>query len=145
MGLITLSDIKLPVEKDEKELIRLAEKRLGGKAGYFAIKKKSLDARDKENLRFVYTIEFSKESKKQEVRQFVKLPDSRMPKEKVLVVGSGPAGLFAAIRLLLARRENILYHQVCRILYLKAFLQTQNMRRYSTVLSFTALKNATVS
>lgn len=100
MGLITLFDIKLPVEKDEKELIRLAEKRLGGKAGYFAIKKKSLDARDKENLRFVYTIEFSKESKKQEVRQFVKLPDSRMPKEKVLVVGSGPAGLFAAIRLL---------------------------------------------
>ncbi len=100
MGLITLSDIKLPVEKDEKELIRLAEKRLGGKVGYFAIKKKSLDARDKENLRFVYTIEFSKENKKQEVRRFEKLPDSRIPKEKVLIVGSGPAGLFAAIRLL---------------------------------------------
>ena len=100
MGLITLSDIKLPIEKDEKELVRLAEKRLGGKAGYFAIKKKSLDARDKENLRFVYSIEFSKEAKLQEKKQFERLPDSRMPKEKVLVVGSGPAGLFAAIRLL---------------------------------------------
>ena len=100
MGLITLSDIKLPVEKEERELIRLAEKRLGCKVGYFAIKKKSLDARDKENLRFVYTIEFSKEPQSGEVRAFEKLPDSRIPKEKVLVVGSGPAGLFAAIRLL---------------------------------------------
>ena len=100
MGLITLSDVKLPVEKDEKELIRLAEKRLGGKAGYFAIKKKSLDARDKENLRFVYTIEFSKEGKKDEIKRFEKLTDNHIPKEKVLVVGSGPAGLFAAIRLL---------------------------------------------
>ena len=100
MGLITLSDIKLPIEKDEKELVRLAEKRLGGKVGYFAIKKKSLDARDKENLRFVYTIEFSKEKKTQEKKCFERLPASRIPKEKVLVVGSGPAGLFAAIRLL---------------------------------------------
>ena len=53
MRLITLSDIKLPVGKDEKSLLALAEKKLGGKAGYFAIKKKSLDARDKNNVRFV--------------------------------------------------------------------------------------------
>ena len=100
MGLITVSDIKLPIDKDEKELIRIAEKRLGGKVGYFAIKKKSLDARDKGNVRYVYTIEFSKEPKREEERMFEKLPADRMPKEKVLVVGSGPAGLFAAIRLL---------------------------------------------
>ena len=100
MGLITLSDIKLPIGKDEKELVRIAEKRLGGKARYFAIKKKSLDARDKNNVRYVYTIEFSKEAKKREERVFERLPDARQPKESVLVVGSGPAGLFAAIRLL---------------------------------------------
>ena len=100
MGLITLSDIKLPIGKDEKELIRIAEKKLGGKVGYFAIKKKSLDARDKGNVRFVYTIEFSKAPKKEEEKVFEKLPAARQPKEHVLVVGSGPAGLFAAIRLL---------------------------------------------
>ncbi|MBP3423031.1 MAG: FAD-binding protein [Clostridia bacterium] len=100
MGLITLSDIKLPIGKDEKELIRIAEKKLGGKVGYFAIKKKSLDARDKGNVRFVYTIEFSKAPKKEEEKVFEKLPTARQPKEHVLVVGSGPAGLFAAIRLL---------------------------------------------
>ena len=33
MGLITVSDIKLPIDKDEKELIRIAEKRIGGKVG----------------------------------------------------------------------------------------------------------------
>ena len=59
MSLITVSDIKLPIDKDEKELIRIAEKRLGCKVGYFAIKKKSLDARDKSNVRYVYTIEFA--------------------------------------------------------------------------------------
>lgn len=100
MGLITLSDIKLPVGKDEKELVRIAEKKLGGKVGHFAIKKKSLDARDKGNVRFVYTIEFSKAPKKEEIKVFEKLPDARQPKENVLVVGSGPAGLFASIRLL---------------------------------------------
>ena len=60
MSLRTLSDIKLPVTAGEKELMNLAEKKLGCKLGYFAIKKKSLDARDKNNLRYVYTIEFSK-------------------------------------------------------------------------------------
>ena len=100
MQVITLSDIKLPVGKDEKELIRIAEKRLGGKLGYFAIKKKSLDARDKSNVRFVYTIEFSKQAPKEEARVLEKLPKNRTPKDTVLVVGSGPAGLFAAIRLL---------------------------------------------
>ena len=100
MGLMTISDIKLPVGKDEKELVRIAEKRLGGKAAHFVIKKKSLDARDKGNVRWVYTIECAKTPQKQEERILEKLPASRQPKEKVLVVGSGPAGLFAAIRLL---------------------------------------------
>ena len=100
MDVLTISDIKLPVGKDEKELIHIAEKRLGGKAAHFSIKKKSLDARDKGNVRWVYTIECSKKAQKTEERVFEKLPANRLPKESILVVGSGPAGLFAAIRLL---------------------------------------------
>ena len=100
MDLRTLSDIKLPIEKGEKELRLLAEKRLGGKLGYFAIKKKSLDARDKNNLRYVYTIEFSKTVPRKEEETFAVLPKSKRPDRPVLVVGSGPAGLFCAIRLL---------------------------------------------
>ncbi len=41
MSIQTLSDIKLSIGKDEKELVKLAEKKCGGKPGYFAIKKKS--------------------------------------------------------------------------------------------------------
>ncbi len=98
--LFTLTDIKLPVEKGEKDLLALAEKKLGGKAGYFAIKKKSLDARDKKDIRFVYSIEFSKNPQKQQERSFEKLPQNKLPQDPVLVVGSGPAGLFCALRLI---------------------------------------------
>ncbi len=101
MRLLTLSDIKLPVGQGEETLLYLAEKKLGGKANYFAIKKKSLDARDKNNIRYIYAIEFSKDKPApQREPIFPKLPKSKTPNAPVLVVGSGPAGLFAAIRLL---------------------------------------------
>ncbi len=100
MQITTISDIKLPIEKSESELIKIAEKKLGGKARYFQIKKKSLDARDKNNIRYIYTIECSKEAAVRKEEELEKLSPSRYPKERVLVVGSGPAGLFAALRLL---------------------------------------------
>lgn len=100
MRLFTISDVKLPIDKAETELLKLAEKKLGAKAEYFQIKKKSLDARDKNNLRYVYTIEFSKEKPKEETPVFARLPNNKLPQNPVLVVGSGPAGLFCAIRLL---------------------------------------------
>lgn len=100
MSIRTLTDIKLPIEKGEEALYSLAEKKLGKKPAYFCIKKKSLDARDKENIRYVYTIEFS--AQKQEIKEetIERLPKGKAPKDKVLVVGCGPAGLFCALRLL---------------------------------------------
>ena len=100
MSVITLSDVKLPIDKDEGSLVKLAEKKLGGKVGYFAIKKKSLDARDKGNLRYVYTIEFSKNPPEEKARDLERLSEGKLPQKPVLVVGSGPAGLFCALRLL---------------------------------------------
>ncbi len=100
MKTMTLSDVKLPVTKGENELLKLAEKKLGCKAAYFAIKKKSLDARDKSNLRYVYTIEFSARPNREETPVFERLPQNKQPSKTVAVVGSGPAGLFCALRLL---------------------------------------------
>ncbi len=100
MRLTTLSDIKLPLGKDEKALRDLAQKKLGKPLAYFAIKKKSLDARDKNNIRFVYTIEFSDEKMQEETPVLERLPQTKQPQKRVLVVGSGPAGLFCALRLL---------------------------------------------
>ena len=100
MGLIVLSDIKLPLHKGEEELYRLATKKLGKKPTYFAIKKKSLDARDKKDIRFVYTIEFSAEEQINARTELERLPKNKLPDAPILVVGSGPAGLFCALRLL---------------------------------------------
>ncbi|MBQ8876603.1 MAG: FAD-dependent monooxygenase [Clostridia bacterium] len=100
MSLRTFSDIKLPIGRSEDELVQIARKKLGGKLGYFSIKKKSLDARDKNNIRYIYTVECSREEQKKEERVFERLPKNKMPIKPVLVVGSGPAGLFCALRLL---------------------------------------------
>ena len=99
MSLRTLTDIKLPVGTSETELIKLAEKKLGRKPKHFAIKKKSLDARNKSDIKYVYTIEFSDEPlPKPPVLET--LPPVKRPKKRVLIVGSGPAGLFCALRLI---------------------------------------------
>ena len=100
MSLRTLSDVKLPLGKSESELVSLAEKKLGKKAKHFAILKKSLDARDKNNIKYVYTIEFSSEEQSPQTQSIERLPKAKLPQKPVLVVGSGPAGLFCAIRLL---------------------------------------------
>ena len=100
MSLRTLSDIKLPLGKSETELEKIAERKLGKKPKYFAIKKKSVDARNKQDIRFVYTIEFSDQPQTKAKREIERLPDTKLPKKPVLIVGSGPAGLFCALRLL---------------------------------------------
>ncbi len=100
MSLRTLSDVKLSLGQNENTLLSIAEKKLGGKAAYFAIKKKSLDARDKNNIKYIYTIEFSATPQVQPKAMYEKLSKEKMPKSNVLVVGSGPAGLFCALRLL---------------------------------------------
>ena len=100
MRLLTISDIKLPVGADEKQLISIARKKLGTNPAYFAIKKKSLDARDKNNIRYIYTIECADKPQPQQASPFAILPTAKQPKERALIVGSGPAGLFCAVRLI---------------------------------------------
>ncbi len=100
MSLFTLSDVKLSLGKSENELLRLAEKKLGRRAKHFKILKKSLDARDKNNIKYVYTIEFSSEEQATLTQGIERLPKNKLPQKPVLVVGSGPAGLFCAITLI---------------------------------------------
>lgn len=95
-----LTDVKLGVKQDERELLRIAEKNLRAKPAYFRILKKSLDARDKNNIRYIYSIEFSAEAEREPERKFPVLPENKQPVKPVLVVGGGPAGLFCALRLL---------------------------------------------
>jgi uncharacterized FAD-dependent dehydrogenase len=89
-----LTDVKLPIEKGEDELIKIAQKKLGKYPAFFAVRKKSLDARDKQNIRYVYTIEFSAQKQVENEEILEKLPKGKLPQKPVLVVGAGPAGLF---------------------------------------------------
>ena len=100
MRLHTLSDVKLSLGQSEETLYSIAEKKLGKKAAYFAIKKKSLDARDKNNIKYIYTIEFSASPYSEPLVELPRLSKEKLPQDSVLVVGSGPAGLFCALRLI---------------------------------------------
>lgn len=90
-----LDNVKLPAGRPESDLIAVAEKKLGGKVKYFKILKKSLDARDKRNIFWLYSICFSSEEENIPERVFRKIVNP----PKVAVIGGGPAGLFCAVRL----------------------------------------------
>ncbi len=89
-------NIRLPAGADESRLIKIASRKLGAPAKYFQIIKKSLDARDKNNIFWLYSVACSAESERDEERCFAKISSN----PRVAVVGSGPAGLFCALRLI---------------------------------------------
>ena len=92
---IRIDDIKLRLNESESSLLAIARKKLGRPIKHFRIVKKSLDARDKGDIRWVYSVFASDESE---------LPASELEKlqrtKTVAVVGAGPAGLMCAIRLI---------------------------------------------
>jgi len=121
---IRIHDLTVPVEAGDFELAGWVERALGlrrGTAGGIEIRRKSLDARRKDRLRFVYTlvvevpgdwrpgrkcavrIEKVEETPRTENgalhRREVPAPRTSVPRgfRRPLVVGSGPAGLFAAL------------------------------------------------
>ena len=94
---LTLNDIKLKPSQSEKTLLSVCEKKLRAPVRYFKILKKSLDARDKGDIRWVYSVECSDREEKRAPRVFEKI---KKPMPRVYIVGAGPCGLFAALRLL---------------------------------------------
>ena len=90
-----LDNIKLNIDESEDKLICIARKKLGGNLRYFKILKKSLDARDKSHLFWLYSIAFSDE------KQEPKPPLNKLKNPPtVAIIGGGPAGLFCAVRLI---------------------------------------------
>lgn len=90
-----ISGIKIKVSENQSELRRIAEKKSGIKNGYFRILKKSLDARDKRDICYVYSVEISQTPfvyEKEIIKEYA------YPKS-VAVIGFGPAGIFCALRL----------------------------------------------
>lgn len=79
MEIRRLANIKLHLGESEEELRKIARRALKCNPAYFRIVKKSLDARDKGNIFYVYTIEFAaKELSSAQIESAVE----RLPKEK---------------------------------------------------------------
>lgn len=89
-----IENIRLSVTQDQGVLRDIARRALGTEPVGFRLLKKSLDARDKRDIAWVYTIECSATDLPSEP------PCERgSSSPRIVVVGSGPAGLLCALRL----------------------------------------------
>ena len=110
--MIRITQLKLPITHTEEQLHRKIAKmlRLGNQPFTYEIRKQSLDARHKEDKKFVYTVDIKLDN---ESRVLKKVHDknimltsekkyhfpssgSETLSHRPVVIGSGPAGLFSA-------------------------------------------------
>lgn len=112
--MIRLNDISLPLNYDEEVLKKAVMEIIGCKSCKIhgiRLVKRSVDARKKDNVHFTASIEFSTENEERILRMLpankaasvihneYKLPKSNKNRKRPVVVGFGPAGMFAALNL----------------------------------------------
>ena len=90
-----LNDVKVPLDEDLAD--RLAW--MAPDHGPYRILRQSVDARQRHSPHFVYSIEIADRGEELRVAQFHLERVSPPSGERPIIVGSGPAGLFAALRL----------------------------------------------
>lgn len=89
-------DIKIGINEDLKEKLEY----LVPSYSDYRILKQSVDARQRHNPHFVYSLEIAGPNEKLSELTFQVEKLNKPPKEKPIIIGTGPAGLFAAIRLI---------------------------------------------
>ncbi|AHZ84365.1 FAD-dependent oxidoreductase [Bdellovibrio bacteriovorus] len=88
-----IQNLEIPIDNDLEEKLQW----LVPEHGPYRILRQSVDARRSHSPHFVYTVEVAEKGETLELPEF-KLEKIENPKEKPLIVGTGPAGLFAALR-----------------------------------------------
>lgn len=86
-------NIEIPIDQDLEEKLQW----LMPEHGPYRILRQSVDARRAHSPHFVYTVEVAEKGESLQLPEF-KLEKVQNPKEKPLIIGLGPAGLFAALR-----------------------------------------------
>lgn len=93
-----LKDVKLGLDQELRERLALLE------PGYtdFRVLRESLDARQRHDPHFIYSVLVSGAGEKIEAPKYyvpkAPLPTTFRPEDRPIIIGSGPAGLFAALR-----------------------------------------------
>lgn len=88
-----IQNIEIPIDQDLEEKLAWMEP----EHGPYRILRQSVDARRAHSPHFVYTVEVAAKGETLENPQF-DFEKINSPKEKPLIIGTGPAGLFAALR-----------------------------------------------
>lgn len=92
-------NIKIPIDAVlEDKLQYLAPRQKGYTVADYRILKQSVDARQRHSPHFVYSIEVAEDGEILKSEEF-HLDRVNSKSEKPIIIGSGPAGLFAALRL----------------------------------------------
>ena len=110
MNITVLKNLKLPIRYTEKEIKTAIEKAINLSRGTLSYKilKKSLDARKKDDIRFVYTLQLIlSQDAKYDKRKVERVEHKEyLPKKcrakstaRVAIIGAGPCGLFSALTL----------------------------------------------
>ena len=113
--MLRIRQIKLPIDHNKNELKSKIAQKLNIKPNEiinFKINKQSIDARDKNNLMYIYEIDANIKNEKhllnKHSKDILKTPDEtyKLPQNgiktlnhQIIIVGSGPAGLFAGYML----------------------------------------------
>lgn len=92
-----IDGLKLKVGESEEKLKHMVEKKMRKTCASFKILKKSLDARDKNNIFWIYNVEAFSDKCVEPIQLLERVKNSP---QHIVIVGTGPAGLFCAIRLI---------------------------------------------
>lgn len=90
-----LNNLKIGLDEDLREKLQW----LVPDYSDFRILRQSVDARQRHHPHFVYSIEIAEAGEKLPLNEYPIQKIAKTPQEKPLIIGSGPAGLFAALRL----------------------------------------------
>ena len=98
-----IRNISVSPEEGERGARAEAQRILGRPVEAFTIIKRSIDARKKPNVKLIYTVEALAKGEKSELEPpYVPPKPERIPERRPVVVGFGPAGMFAALTLAMA-------------------------------------------